>query len=101
MTIVFFNVMFEIGVVPVEPNKKTLGAVDEVLVNVRSLDVPPAVFEPSMMTLLFIILMRAPFDMLPEMAAVTPVFGLIVMVFVALDPGITGITTGQVSPAEL
>ena len=86
---VFFIVILVIGVVPVEPIKTTLGVVAEVFVIVRSRVVPPAEFEPSMITLLFNILMRAPAVMLPERLAVIPVFGLIVMVLVGLDPGIT------------
>src|SRR6478672_1738747 len=49
--IVFFKVLFEIGVVPTEPNNKTLGEVRLVLVIVKLLSVPPLVL-PSTVILL-------------------------------------------------
>ena len=96
----FFTAMLVMGVVPVEPIQTTSVELAEVLVMVRSLVVPPAEFDPSIKVLQFKILMSAP-AMLPETEAVTPVFGLMVSVLVALDPGRTGITIGQVSDAEL
>ena len=75
----FFSVSFTIGVVPIEPNRTTLGVVTLVLVMVRLRSVPPEV-EPSIVTRL------APFrrinavaEAAPEMARAAPV-GLIVIV---------------------
>ena len=97
---VFFTVTLVIGVVPVEPITNTCGVVAEVLVMVRFWVVPPAVFEPSMMVLLFNTL-KSTLVREPEMEAVTPVFGLIVSVLIVLEPTTGGITTGHVSLAEL
>jgi hypothetical protein len=99
--IVFLSVTFVMGVEKVEPIKNTVGPVAEVFAIVRFMVVPPAVFEPSMMVLLFKTLKRAALARDPEIEAVTPVFGLMVMVLVGLEPSVTGTMIGQVSPAEL
>ncbi|MBV9209950.1 MAG: hypothetical protein JOZ52_04945 [Acidobacteria bacterium] len=71
------------------------------LVKVRSRVVPPTVFEPSIVT------KSAPLRLnthvaaaLPVMVGLTPDAGLIVIVFVALAPGLALMTSGNVSPAE-
>ena len=101
MIMLFFTVTFVIGVKPVDPTTMTCGVVVDVFEIVRSRVVPAAVFDPSIIVLGLRILRICALGEDPEMEAVTPVFGLMVNVFTALDPGFGFITIGKVSVAEL
>src|SRR3954470_1006976 len=93
----FLSVSFTIGVAPVETSAITLGVVALLFVIVRLRSVPP-LFEPSMVVKLDLTTTSAPLATEPVSAAVTPVAGLIVIVFVAFDPRLALITIGNTSP---
>ena len=68
-----------------------------VLLIVKSLDVPLTAFEPSIVTKSAPSRLITQLALLPVMAVVTPVFGLIVTVLVALEPLLALIVSGKVS----
>src|SRR5438552_8801400 len=87
ITMQFLRTSLVTGVVPTEPTQITLGVVTLVLVMVRLRSVPP-LLDPSMvMKLAPLNLIRAPPETLPLRDVTTPVAGLMVTVFAALDPG--------------
>ena len=104
INIVFLSVTL-VNAVPVEvpelPIRITFGVVVLVFVIVKSLVVPPAVFDPSIVTYFEAIFMSAELAALPLIVAVTPLAGFIVNVFVALAPEMAGIVIGKVSALEL
>src|SRR5450432_704685 len=95
----FLTVSFVTGVVPTEPIKRTLGVVALVFSIVRLRSVPP-LFEPSMMTKLAPLSLMRAVVALPVILLVTPGAGLIVIVFVALEPALAMMIIGKTSPVD-
>ena len=96
----FFKVLFVIGVAPVDPKTRTLGAVVLVLVIVRFRVVPPAVLAPSIMVFGLSTLMIGPLAVDPLIVVLIPTPVLIVNLFTVLEPGLALIVMGNVSDAE-
>ena len=103
INIVFLSVTL-VNAVPVEvpelPIRITFGVVVLVFVIVKSLVVPPAVFDPSIVTYFDAIFINAEVAALPLIVAVTPLAGLIVKVLVALAELFALIIIGKVSLIE-
>ena len=88
---------FRIGVVPVDPNKITLGSVIDVLMIVRFLLLLP-LLEPSMVTWLLNILIKAPELTEPDIVDDIPAAGRIVKVLTTDILGFCCMVIGNDSP---